>query len=88
MIDPRDSRSSRRKTRDRSVVHLLTGIVLLLPPVVGVAQVDAKFAGVPVALLYVFGVWTILIVVARLLAGPLSDSEEPPASAEKPDLEN
>lgn len=85
MSDSRDSLPSRLKIRDRSIVHLLIGIVLFLPPVVGVSQVDAKFAGVPLPLLYIFGVWAVLIVVALMLAGPLSDSEKPSASAETAD---
>ena len=87
MKDTRDSLSSRRKVRDRSIVHLLTGIVLLLPPIVGVAHVDAKLAGVPVPLLYVFGVWTALIVVALLLAGPLSRGDTTSATAETTDVD-
>ncbi len=87
MSQPRDSLPSRSKVRDRSIVHLLVGIVLLLPPVVGVSHIDAKLAGVPVPLLYLFGVWIGLIVVALMLAGPLSRGDRTSATAETTDVD-
>ncbi len=76
MKDTRDTPPNRRKVRDRSMVHLLAGVALLLPPIVGVAAVDDTFAGIPIPLLYIFGVWLALIVVAMVLAGRLSEADE------------
>lgn len=82
---PQNTRLTRRKIRDRSMAHVLAGIALLLPPVVGAAAMDAKLGGIPVPLLYVFGVWLLLILVALLLAGPLSRTDEFAAPAETAD---
>lgn len=43
---------------------------------------DVQFAGVPVSLLYLFGVWAFLIAVAVLLAGPLRRSDRSSSSAD------
>lgn len=85
MTDLRDTHLRRRKVRDRSIVHVLVGTVLFMPPIVGVSQIDAKIGGVPVPLLYVFGVWALLIVAAMLLARRLSGSEISSGSAETAD---
>ncbi|MEM6460614.1 MAG: hypothetical protein AAF724_01720 [Pseudomonadota bacterium] len=81
MSDPRDTLRSRRKQRDRSMVLVLVGIALFVPPIVGVSQIDAKIGGVPVPLLFVFGAWALLIVAAFFLADRLSDGEPPSAEA-------
>lgn len=75
MPDRADPQLPQRKIRDRSVVLLLIGSVLLLPPVAGLSLIDVKLAGVPFALLYIFAVWGLLILGAALLAGPLLASE-------------
>lgn len=87
MTDPRDKLLRGRKVRDRSMVHLMVGLVLLMPPVIGVSLMDVRIAGVPAPLAYVFGVWALLIVVALVLAGPLSSSEtsSPPPDRADPD---
>ena len=85
MSDPTDTLLSRRKVRDRSMVSVLAGTALFMPPIVGVSEIDAKIGGVPVPLLFVFGVWALLIVVAMRLAGPLSDTENSSPSAETTD---
>ncbi len=67
------------------MVLLLVGIALLMPPLIGVSLVDAKIAGVPTPLIYVFGVWALLIGIALALAGPLAESDRAPASPEADD---
>ena len=85
MTDPTDLLHSRRKVRDRSMVHLLVGILLLMPPVIGIAQMEGKIAGLPITFAYVFGVWGMLIVVALLLARPLAASDKPLSSDDMTD---
>ncbi len=68
------------------MVLLLVGIVLLMPPLIGVSFVDAKIAGIPAPLIYVFGVWALLIGIAFALAGPLADSDQGAASPEADDV--
>lgn len=87
MTDQSDPQLSRRKLRDRSIALLLAGIVLLMPPVVGISLVDGKIGGVPVPLLYVFIVWALLIAGAAVLARPLRDSDKSTAADESPDAE-
>ena len=72
--DP-SNRRSQRKIRDRSFALVLAGIVALLPPIAGAALVDAKIAGIPVALVYLFVVWVLLIAGAAALSGALRKSE-------------
>lgn len=75
MTDRKDLHRSRRKIRDRSIALLIAGSVALLPPFAGISLIDAKIAGVPTPLLYIFLVWAMLITGAALLARPLRDSD-------------
>ncbi len=88
MTDQRDTHLSRRKVRDRSIVQVLVGTMLFMPPIVGVSQIDARIGGVPVMLLYVFGVWALLIVGAMLLSRRLREQDSPSVSEETVDAEN
>ncbi len=65
-----------RKARRRSLALLLLGVGVLLPPIAGISLVDAKIAGVPLPLLYVFVVWALLITGTALLARPLRDGDQ------------
>lgn len=76
MVDHPDLQLARRKIRDRSVALLLVGIAFLMPPMVHVGLIGETFFGLPFALLYLFGVWGLLIVGAALLAKPLRDSDK------------
>ncbi|MEM7428336.1 MAG: hypothetical protein AAF441_19775 [Pseudomonadota bacterium] len=62
--------------RDRSVVMLIIGAVLLLPPVGSIALVDVKLGGLPAPVVYVFSVWALLIAGAAALAGTLQKVTE------------
>ncbi len=85
MTDPRYTALGRRKVRGRSMVLLLVGTALLMPPLIGVSLLDAKIAGIPAPLVYVFGVWALLIGIAFSLAGPLAESDPGAASPEADD---
>ena len=65
-----------RKIRDRSLVLLLIGMVLLMPPVAPLFHVDSKLFGLPATLIYLFALWAVLILGARLLAKPLQRTTE------------
>lgn len=56
------------KTKDRAAVLLIAGILLSLPPLARIFEIEAKILGLPVTLIYLFAVWAGLIVSARLLA--------------------
>ena len=85
MTAPADPGQARRKARDRSIALLLVGVVLLMPPLIGVSLVDGTVAGVPIPLLYVFAVWAALIGGAAVLARPLQNSETVTLSEDKDD---
>jgi hypothetical protein len=48
----------------------------------GISVTGGEFAGIPVPVLYVFGIWLALIVGAAILARPLLDSDESVSSDE------
>ncbi|MEM1044958.1 MAG: hypothetical protein AAGL24_02355 [Pseudomonadota bacterium] len=76
MRDRANLQVTRRKMRDRSIALVLVGIVALLPPVAGMALIDGTVAGIPIPVLYVFIVWTALIVGAAALAPALQEQDE------------
>jgi len=61
----------RQKIRDRAMVLPLIGLVLLVPPIANIFQLDARVGGLPFTALYLFGVWAALIVGAAILAREL-----------------
>lgn len=73
---------SRRKVRDRSVVLVVVGTVVLMPPVAGISLTDGSIGGIPSPLLYVFVIWAALVAGAALLGRPLLDTEQSPSSTE------
>ncbi|MCF6327282.1 MAG: hypothetical protein L3J21_08325 [Devosiaceae bacterium] len=50
------------------------GVVLILPPLVSVANVDANLFGFPAIITYMFAVWIFLILAAYLLQRKLPSS--------------
>lgn len=66
---PSPERSAR--ARDAAVVLPLLGLFLLMPPVIGLFAVPVDVAGVPLIVLYLFGVWLALVLAAALLGRAL-----------------
>ena len=70
--------------RDAATVLPVVTSILLMPPVILIFAVPAALAGIPLILIYIFGVWAAVIAAAVLLARRLgrpagrSDGEEPP----------
>lgn len=65
----------------------LLGLFLLMPPIVTLFAHGVGFAGVPLIVVYVFGVWAALIVCAGLLAWrlrPVPGSEADAAEGQEP----
>lgn len=75
MTAPAEIGPASGKARDRSIALVVVGIVLLMPPLVGVSLVDGSIAGMPIPLVYVFVVWVGLIAAAAALARPLRSGE-------------
>jgi len=76
------------KYRDRSIALLIFGFVALLPPIAGLALIEAKVFGIPFPVFYAFLVWAILITGAALLARPLRESDKSASSIDplNPDI--
>ena len=66
------------RARDVARIVTLLGAVLLLPPVVVLFATDVRVGGLPLIVVYLFGVWLALIGCARVLAHRL---EPPPPDA-------
>ena len=64
-----------RKAKDRSLVLVLVGCILLMPPVAAIFQLDATWHGVPATLMFVFSIWGVLIVGAAALSNAFSLKE-------------
>jgi hypothetical protein len=76
------------KTRDRSLVLVLVGTMLLMPPLAGIALIDGRLFGMPIPLLYVFVVWGLLIAgtawLSRRLDQGAAGAAPPPTSEGEP----
>lgn len=56
------------RLRDAAALLPVLGVALLMPPVIRIFAADVEFAGLPLIVTYVFGVWLGLVVAAALLA--------------------
>ena len=65
----------RRRRQDAALVLPLLGVLLLGTPVLALFTKDILIFGAPLPFLYVFGVWFILILLARRMARVLSQDE-------------
>ena len=83
--DRADEPLRHRKTRDRALILPLAGLILLTPPVAGVFHLDAKIAGIPFTVVYLFAVWALLIAGAAALSRRLRDGDDPGAPPEAQD---
>lgn len=73
------------RLRDAGALLPAIGAFLLMPPVITLFAGAQQVAGVPLIVVYLFGVWLALIACAALLARRLArfmppPPEEPPAS--------
>jgi len=58
----------RQKLRDAAFILPVFGLILIMPPFVDIFFSARLLGGIPVILLYIFGVWTLLIVLGWLLS--------------------
>lgn len=65
-----------RKARDRALVLVAFGLILLLPPIAGIFHVETKIFSIPATLIYVFVVWAALIAAAAFISRPLQRADE------------
>jgi hypothetical protein len=69
------SEDDRQGARDAAMVLPFIGAILLFPPVVLIFAAPSVVAGVPLILLYLFGVWGAIIAAAYVLARRLPGGE-------------
>lgn len=66
-----------RRAQDLAVIVPILGVVLMLPPVVGLfAQPDRSIFGLPLIVVYLFGLWFALILMAYSLARHLNRAHD------------
>lgn len=69
----------RRKLASAALFLVVLGVLLIMPPFTTLFDAHARVASVPVKMLYLFGVWVLLVVCTRWLARRLSDEAPAPA---------
>ena len=72
-------RLSRQRLRSAAVVLPFVGAFLLLPPFLPLFTARVQVLGVPLIVVYIFGVWAALIVLAWALARRIGVESDPPA---------
>ena len=75
--DKREQPIAARKVRERALILPLIGLLILLPPIGSIFQLDMRIAGIPFTMLYLFIVWGLLIIGAAVLSSQLTDDESP-----------
>lgn len=76
---------NRQRTRDAALVLPILGAFLLISPAASVFNSTSTVLGLPVVVLYVFGVWLGLILAAIGLARRLSADDDRPLVADPPE---
>lgn len=62
--------------RDAATLLPVTAAILLLPPFILVFAAPVLISGVPLIVVYVFGVWAAIVLCAWLLARRLAKAED------------
>ena len=79
---PKDT-SSPRKAVERAMILPLIGLLLLIPPIASIFEIETRFFGIPFTVIYLFVIWGILIFSAFMLSRQLRHLEHP---AEDPEI--
>ncbi|WP_421708791.1 hypothetical protein [Algihabitans sp.] len=72
--DP-SKRQGDRRLRDIAVVLPIALLLTFLPPYVRIFDQNGLLGGVPLLLVYIFGIWSLVILASALLGRRLSQSE-------------
>ena len=84
------STEDRRKSqgaRDVATALPFAALVLFMPPIILIAAVPERFAGVPVIFIYIFGIWAAIMVAAFFVARILA-REDPGEPGDEGDTED
>ena len=66
----------RRKLRESAILLPVLGIALLLTPLISSFSKSDETLNVPFGVVYIFGVWVVLILLAALLSRSLSKRDD------------
>jgi len=66
----------RRRRQDAALVLPLFGVVIFITPLFSIFIKDILVFGAPLAFLYIFGAWILLIVLARRMSRLLTKGDE------------
>lgn len=69
------ARGRSTRVREAAVLLPIFGLLLLMPPVIALFVVPVYFTGIPLIVLYLFGVWLALIGCAAWLGRKLLPPE-------------
>ncbi|MDZ5699795.1 hypothetical protein [Chelativorans sp. M5D2P16] len=73
-----------RGARDAAKVLPFLAAVLLAPPIVLIFTAPVTIAGMPLIVVYLFGVWTAVVFAAFLLSRRLAEGEAPGDEPRRP----
>lgn len=63
------------KFRDAAFLLPILGLLLLFPPIIDLFAAPSLLGGIPMIVVYIFGLWLALVVVAFWFSRRLSDDE-------------
>ena len=69
--------ASQRKLIERALFLPLIGLLLFLPPIAGIFDINLFVSGIPFTVIYIFVVWGLLIFAAYRLSRRLTQMDEP-----------
>ncbi len=65
-----------KKPVDTALLAVVMGVMLVAPPLILLFNKPASVFGVPLPVLYLFGVWLTLVLIACLLSGRLPAEDD------------
>jgi hypothetical protein len=69
------------RIQSAAVVVPLAGLLLLMPPFISLFAAPISLFGIPLVVLYMFGVWAALVLLTRWLARRLAAGGDSPPPA-------
>lgn len=66
--EPEDGSFAAAKARDAALILPIVGLLLFIPPLIGIFASDSFLFGTPVIVAYIFTSWAVLIVCAGILS--------------------
>lgn len=73
-----------KRTSERLVALFLLGVLLMLPPMLGVFNQQVRAVGVPLLYLYLFVVWAVLILLTAAVVRSIGIDDEAAAGSADP----